>query len=211
MTKKYFKIISLAIKNFLTLELVAKAILEYGLYLVLFSFVLKNVTYFSNYPYFELNSISGMYLIFIYLYKYFLENSLIFRYMLISGNFDLVLTRPINPMFRILINKVDFAGLIVVLALAITTGFFGVFPNPIPIFSALTLSVSIYIFVQTLLLKTLGKVAFEKLLLSIFLAGLFGISSQNLQLPILFISILLLFISLKFWNYSLTKYTGTNY
>lgn len=211
MTRKYFKIISLAIKNFLTLELVAKAILEYGLYFVLFSFVLKNVSYFSNYSYFELNSISGIYLIFIYLYKYFLENSLIFRYMLISGNFDLVLTRPINPMFRILINKVDFAGLIVVLALAIATGFFGVFLNPIPIFSGLVFSISIYIIVQTLLLKTLGNIPFEKLLLSIFLAGFLGISNQNLQLPILFISILLLFIFLKFWNYSLTKYTGTNY
>lgn len=210
MTRKYLKIISLVLKNFFSLELVAKGIFEYGFYFIILIFAFKNVSYFSSYTYSDLNLISAIYLLSIFLYKFFNENALIFRYMLISGNFDLVLVKPINPLFRILINKVDVAGLIVSLILVFVTGYFGTLPNPLTVLASLIIEVSMFIFVISLLLKTQGRVPFEKLLILLFLIGFIGINGTVSGLPILFVLILLLFISIKFWNYSLTKYSGTN-
>lgn len=210
MTRKYLKIISLVLKNFFSLELVAKGVLEYGFYFIVLIFVFKNVSHFSSYTYSDLNLTSAIYLLSIFLYKFFNENALIFRYLLISGNFDLILIKPINPLFRILINKMDVSGLIVSLALIFVSGYFGTFPNLLTVLTGLIISVSVFIFVVSLLLKTRGVIPFEKLLISLFLIGFVGINGMVSGLPILFASILLLFVSIKLWNYVLKNYAGFN-
>lgn len=210
MTKKYLKIVALLIKNFFSIELVAKGILEYGFYFIFLIFVFKNLSYFSSYSYSDINIISAIYLIYIYLYKFFLENTLIFRYLLISGNFDLILVKPIDPIFRILINKVDVVGFFVSFVLIAATAYFGNLPNLLNITACLIISVSVFILVVSLLLKTQGKIPFERLLLLIFPIGIVGISGKISGLPILFVSILLLLISIKFWNYLLKNYVSSN-
>lgn len=206
MAKKYLKILTLLIKNSISLKTVMFGIFEYGFYFILLNFLFKNISLFSNYSYIKINSISAIYLLTIYLYKYFLENTLIFRYLIITGNFDSFLITPINPLFRILVNKVDIVGLVTALTLSIFTLFWGYLPNLIPIIGSLVLSISVFIFVLALLLKTSGKIPFEKLLVLIFVIGLIGISGTISGPLILIASIIFLIISFRFWNLIISKY-----
>ncbi len=210
MTKKYLKIFAQIFKSSFSLELIAKGFFEYGFYFGLLNFVFKNISLFLNYPYRDLNLISSIYLLSIWLYKFFLENALVFRYLLISGNFDLVLSKPINPLFRLMINKIDFVGLEIAILLILITGSFGNIPNLIQVVAGIIASVTVFILVLALLLKSSGGVPFERLLIIVFLIGLLGLGNVFSGPPVLLASILLFFASLKFWNFALTKYTSAS-
>jgi ABC-type uncharacterized transport system permease subunit len=60
------------------------------------------------------------------------------------------------------------------------------------------------------LLLTLGKIPIEKLLLSLFLIGFIGVSGTFGILSITAFSILILFISIRVWNFALRKYTSAS-
>lgn len=210
MPKKYLKVISLGIKNSLSLEGVIMALLEYGLYFVFLVFIFKNISIFTDTSTANLNVSAAIYLLFIYLYKLFLENVLVFRYLLVSDNFDLLSLKPLNTFFRLMLSKTDIIGLVVSLAMVVATLSFGGFPNLVPIFVSLILALTLFILVLVFLLQTNGRIAFEKLLLFIFPIGLIGVGEVVDGLPILLVSILFLAISVKFWSFALSRYASPN-
>jgi ABC-type uncharacterized transport system permease subunit len=52
-----------------------------------------------------------------------------FRPLLVSGNFDLVLTKPVNPLIRVLLGGADIFDVVMLLIISILTFFFGLTLN----------------------------------------------------------------------------------
>lgn len=87
-----------------------------------------------------------------------------FRQLIVSGDFDLVLLKPINPLFRSIAGGPDLMDLITIPPIMIVTIYFGLLLNPsilhttyyiILIFNALLVSMSVHIFVVSLGVITL--------------------------------------------------------
>jgi ABC-type uncharacterized transport system permease subunit len=158
----------------------------------------------------KLYFISGIYLLVILLYRYFYENALIVRYLVITDGFERILTKPINPLFKILVEKIDTTALLMGTLIFVEVLAFDPSKYLLLILSGLIVSFSVFILVLSLLLLTLGKIPIEKLLLSLFLIGFIGVSGTFGILSITAFSILILFISIRVWNFALRKYTSAS-
>lgn len=207
---KYLKILVLSAKRQFSFLSVVISIVKYLFVYVLLFFVISNVSMFSGSTNDRLYFISGIYLLIIFLYKFFYENALFVRYLMITDSFERISTKPINSLFRISIENMDFTILIIAIPIFIGTLSFESFKYPLLILSGLIISISVYITVLSLLLLTSGKISIEKLLLSLFLIGFIGLSSGFEIFLIVIFSILFLFISIKLWNFALIKYTGAS-
>lgn len=173
-----------------------------------------------------------------------------FRPMIINGDFDLVLIKPINALFRVLMGGADLIDLITIPPLIILTTVYIVRLQPslagVIIFLALMINsliiaTAFYIAILALAIVTLeidhavmiyrdvanlGKfpVDIYKTPLKQFLTyivpvgvmmtipgkALMGLMSVGGIILSLFFGILTMFLSLRFWNFALTKYTSAS-
>lgn len=199
----------LSAKNYLTFPAAVKSIFEYLVYFFLLFFVFRSTAIFSGSSNADLYSISGMYLLIIFLYKYFYENALVVRYLMITDSFERILIKPVNPLFRILVEKIDTAGL--ALFVSIFIGILAASPSRylLLMFSGLVVSFSVFVLVLSLLLLTSGKLPVEKLLLGLFLIGFLGFANTPGIFATAALSIVFLIVSIRLWNFALRKYTST--
>lgn len=207
---KYLKIFILSAKCNLSFASVVMSIIKYLFYFILLVFIISNSSMFSGSPNDRLYFVSGIYLLIMFMYKCFYENALFVRYLVITDNLERVLIKPINPLFRILVEKIDITVLLVMIPTLIGILSFDSFKYSLLIFSGLVISFSIFILVLSLLLITSGKMPIEKLLLVLFLIGFIGLLSGFEIFLIAIFSIILLFFSIRLWNFALTKYTSAS-
>lgn len=182
----------------------------------------------------------------------FLRGVYHFRPKLISGNFDLTLVQPINPLFKSLTAHTDVLDLITLIPLsafmvffAVTQGLAASFANILLylalVFNALILALSFHIVVLAFGIITLevdhliwmyrdfsgmGRVPIDiyKGTLRAFLTfvipvgvlmtfpakALMGFLEVRMILFSFFLSFFLLYLSLHFWNFALTRYTSAS-
>lgn len=182
----------------------------------------------------------------------FLRGIYHFRPLLVSGNFDLVLLKPVNPLFRILAGNTDVLDLITLLPLVFYLGIF-LITSAVTItalgllfyftffLNALIVALSLHIIVAAFGILTLevdniiwiyrdlsgmGRIPVDvyQAPIRIFLTfvvpigimmtfpvkALLGLLSLPWIISVLAGSGLFLWISLKFWHYSLTKYSSAS-
>lgn len=173
-----------------------------------------------------------------------------FRPMIVNGDFDFVLVKPINSLFRSLLGGADVIDLITIPPLIIATIYFGSLLKPnfvgIVLYFALLMNgfliaTAFHIVVLSLAIITteidhmvmiyrditsLGRLPVDiyKQPLQMFLTYLIPVgimitfpakAAMGILAPLGVISafavgIIAIFISLRFWNYALTKYTSAS-
>lgn len=174
-----------------------------------------------------------------------------FRPLLISGNFDFVLTKPTNPLIRVLLGGpdfIDFGMLLILVSILIyfisqLSGnnylqiilFIGLFLNSLLIataFHIIVLSIGILtLSVDHLIMIYRDLTALARIPVDLFVEPirwiitfvipigimftfpakvLFGLLSWQLVLSSLLFGIIGLYISIKFWNYSLKHYQSAS-
>ncbi len=207
--KKYLKILSLKSKHNISI-LFIKNVFEYGVYFILLNTLFNNLKYFSAFSTSQINIIVAIYVLILFVYKFFYETAQIFRYLVITSNFDLELLKPINPLFTILTSALDFPNLIIGISFLATVMYLNLSQNIILVISFLIFSISVFISVLSLLLITYGKFSFEKILLILFLGGFIWDKNASGAILTFLFSVFLLFFSIKFWNFALTKYTNAS-
>lgn len=208
--KKYLKIFVLSAKSQLSFSSAVKSFFESSLYFILLVFVFSNASMFSGYSNDKLYFISEIYLLVILLYKYFYENALIVRYLVITDCLERILTKPINPLFRILVEKINMTDMLIGMSVFVGILFFNPSKYLFLVFSGLIISFAIFIIVLSLLLITSGKLPMERILIGLFLIGFLGLAGILNAMLILLFSVFLLVLSIRFWNYALTKYTSAS-
>jgi ABC-2 type transport system permease protein len=173
-----------------------------------------------------------------------------FRPMIVNGDFDFVLAKPINPLFRALLGGADVIDLITIPPIIIATIYFGSLLKPnfteIVLYFALLLNgfliaTAFHIVILSLAIITteidhmvmiyrditsLGRLPVDiyKQPLQMFLTYLIPVGIM-ITLPAkaamgvlapwgivaaFVVGILSIIISLRFWNYALTKYTSAS-
>jgi ABC-2 type transport system permease protein len=173
-----------------------------------------------------------------------------FRPMIINGDFDLVLVRPLNALFRVLMGGADVIDLITIPPLIIATVYVGSLLHPsflsvvfflILLLNGFLIATAFHIIVLAFAIVTLeidhtvmiyrdltslGRLPIDiyKQPLQAFLTylvpvgimmtlpakALMGLVGPGGILLALFIGITAMVISLKFWNYALTKYSSAS-
>jgi ABC-2 type transport system permease protein len=170
--------------------------------------------------------------------------------MIIKGDFDLVLVKPLSALFRVLMGGADIIDLITIPPLVVLTIYFGTLLHPsvlsilyyglllingfviatafqiiVLAFAIITLEVDHIVMIYRDL-TSLGRLPIEvyKEPLKAFLTyiipvgimvtlpakALMGLASIPGILLAFVIGFIFIFISLKFWNYALTKYTSAS-
>lgn len=173
-----------------------------------------------------------------------------FRPMIVNGDFDFVMVKPINSLFRVLMGGADIIDLITIPPLIIATIYFGVLLKLnfsqvviylVLLFNGLLIATALHIIVLSLAIITmeidhmvmiyrditsLGRLPVDiyKQPLQTFLTYIIpvgimitlpakaamGIISPWGAISAFIVGIVLIFISLKFWNFALTKYTSAS-
>lgn len=173
-----------------------------------------------------------------------------FRPQIISGDFDLVLVKPIRPLFRVAFGGADFIDFLTIPPLLCAIVYFGNQLNPnilevmVYIFliaNGLILAISFHILMLAFAVFTmeldsvlwlfrellnLGKIPLEvyrqplrtalvyllpvAIMIALPAKALMGLSSPKEMLISVFVTAVFLLISLKFWGYSLSRYTSAS-
>ena len=173
-----------------------------------------------------------------------------FRPMVVSGDLDLVLAKPINPLFRIVLGGADVIDLITIPPVIIATIYVGSFLAPgvgnvilyiLMIINSLLISLAFHILVVSMAVITLevdhtvmifrdlsrlgtipidvfkeplrGFITFVVpigIMLSFPAKAFFGVLSFNLVLVSFAFGITSVFLTMKFWNFAIKKYTSAS-
>lgn len=173
-----------------------------------------------------------------------------FRPMIVNGDFDFVLVKPMNSLFRVLLGGADVIDLITIPPLVIATIYFGSLLKPnfteIVLYLALLLNglliaAAFHILILSLAIITmeidhmvmiyrditsLGRLPVDiyKQPLQMFLTYLIPVgvmvtlpakAAMGIVAPLgvfgaFVIGVIFIFISFRFWNYALTKYTSAS-
>lgn len=173
-----------------------------------------------------------------------------FRQQIVTGSFDLVLVKPINPLFRVLLGGADAIDLLTLIPLVVLVTHYGSLLSPsiwhvasyiILVLNGLVISAAFHIAVLSFGILTLEidhtvmifrdmqslarfpvdiyKEPLKNILTYIIPIGLMittpakslmGLVSPFGVLVFSFSGALALFLSLKFWNFALKKYTSAS-
>lgn len=173
-----------------------------------------------------------------------------FRPLIVSGDFDLVLAKPLNPLFRVLMGGADIIDLTTIIPLLIAVFYVGQLLNPslyqaalyfVLILLGILIAMAFHISVlalgiitleidHTILiyrdLTNLGRLPIDiyKQPLQAFLTyfipvgimitfpakAMMGLLTPTGALTSLIFAVVLIYLSLKFWNFALTKYTSAS-
>ncbi len=173
-----------------------------------------------------------------------------FRSMIVTGRFDLVLSKPLNPLFRSLMGGADLIDFLIILPLTVATFYVANLLNPSPIqaiffvvllINGLIIASAFHIFVLALGIITmevdhtvmiyrdvlaLGRFPIDiykeplksfitflipiGIMVSFPAKSVMGLVSPAGTVWSVIFGLLLLFISLKFWNFALKKYSSAS-
>lgn len=173
-----------------------------------------------------------------------------FRPMIVNGDFDFVMVKPINSLFRVLMGGADIIDLITIPPLVIATVYFGILLNLnfsqvliylALVFNGLLIATALHIIVLSLAIITMEidhmvmiykditslgrlpadiyKQPLQTFLTYIIPVGIMmtlpakaamGLISPWGAVSAFIVGIISIFISLKFWNFALTKYTSAS-
>jgi len=257
--KKYFKIWLLMSKNSflavfnqrmaLSIFLIGK-ILRFFFFFVFIIFLLKGTKSLAGY---NLNQT----LLFFFTFnlvdtisQFLFREVYRFRPLIVSGGFDLVLSKPVNALFRSLMGGADVIDLITIIPLTIATFYIASLLNPsilhttfyiLLVLNGLIIASAFHIFVLGLGIVTLEIDRTIMIYRDLFNLGRFPIdiykeplrgiitflipigvmvsfpakAIMGLMTPMgilwsIVFGILTLFLSLKFWNFALKKYTSAS-
>jgi len=180
----------------------------------------------------------------------FFRNVYTFRQSVVSGNFDLILSKPISPLFRVIFGGFDFIDLVtippLILALfyaarPLSPDFYQVILFVLLLLNGLFISFSLHTIIVSLSiitleidqmvmiyrdLETMARFPLEVygrkvasfltffIPLGIMIAfpakALMGLLSPKFIVVSVLFSFVSFFISIKFWNFALTKYTSAS-
>jgi len=257
--KKYLKVWWLMSKNaFLSmlmnrlgaLVFLFGKILRFGFFIAFIVFLLKGTNTLAGY---NLNQTLFFFLTFnlVDIVTQFLYREVYrFRPLVVSGGFDLVLTKPINALFRSLMGGADILDLITIPPLIVAVYFLGMSLNPtlVQIFlylllliNGLLIATAFHIAILSLGIITLeidhtimiyrdltnlGRFPVDiykqplrgiltylipvGLMVTFPAKALMGLLNPRVTLLSLAFGTICLFVSLKFWNYALTKYSSAS-
>jgi ABC-2 type transport system permease protein len=178
------------------------------------------------------------------------RNVYTFRQSVISGNFDLILSKPFNPLFRVVFGGFDFIDLVTIppliaalvyAALPISPNFYQVVLFILLLVNSLFISFSLHTFVISLSIITLEidhmvmiyrdletiarfplevygkKVAFFLtyliplgIMISFPAKVLLGLLSPIFVIMSIIFGFVFFFVSIRFWNFALKKYTSAS-
>ncbi len=173
-----------------------------------------------------------------------------FRPLIVSGDFDLILTMPYNSLFRVLMGGADIVDLVTIFPLIFAVYYFGMMLNPTAInviiylllvINGLLIATAFHIAVLALAIITLeidhavmiyrdltslgrfpvdiykeplkGILTFLipiGVMLTFPAKALMGLASPLGVIASILFGFFLLFVSVKFWNFALKKYTSAS-
>lgn len=182
--------------------------------------------------------------------QFFFREVYRFRPLIIKGDFDYVLVKPINPLFRVLMGGADVIDFITIPPQIIAVLYFASLLHPnflnilyflVLLINAFLISTAFHIIVLSFGIVTLevdhtvmiyrdvmslGRFPIDiykqplqgfltyiipvGLMITLPAKALMGLSTPIVVVSSIFIGILFLIISLKFWNFALTKYTSAS-
>lgn len=174
----------------------------------------------------------------------------LFRRMIIRGDFDLVLVKPVNSLFRVLMGGADIIDLITIPPIIGLTAYFGFLLNPgfwdivlyiLLLLNGLIIATAFHIAILALAIMTLeidhtvmiyrdvvslGKLPVDiygkalggvltyiiplGIMISLPAKAVMGLATPLMVLIALAVGPLAILVSLKFWKFSLTKYTSAS-
>lgn len=182
--------------------------------------------------------------------QFFFREVYRFRPLVVSGDFDLILVKPMNALFRVLAGGADVIDLITIPPLVFAIYYVGKMLNPTPegiilyfflIANALLIAIAFHIAVLSLGIITLeidhtimiyrdlmglGRFPIDiyrqplqgiltylipvGIMVTLPAKALMGLVTPTAVLTSFGLGIVAIFISLKFWNFALTKYTSAS-
>ena len=259
MLQKYFKIwVMMARNSFITwiskwpnfIVFVSGKMVRYIFYFVFLYFLMKNTNGLAEYTGNQVLFFVATYTLIDTIAQFLFRSVYTFRSMVISGDFDLILIRPINPLFRVLVGGPDPMDFITIPPIIFVVYYIGSMLSPLPlgvlyyillVLNGLLISMAFHIAVLSLGIITLevdhmimiyrDLVSMGRLPIDIYKEPLRGILTFLIPVgimislpvkalmglinpPVVFgsfaLGVLLLFLSLKFWNYALRFYTSAS-
>jgi ABC-2 type transport system permease protein len=170
--------------------------------------------------------------------------------MIVNGDFDLVLVRPISALFRVLMGGADVTDLITIPPLIILTTYYGALLHPmfyqtiiylVLLANGFLIATAFHIIVLSFAIVTLevdhttmiyrdltslGRLPVDiyqqplrafltylipvGIMITLPAKAMMGLVGPSGILIALLVGIIFVFVSLKFWNYALTKYSSAS-
>lgn len=255
----YFKIWKIMAKNSVSSWLSKKEaviifvfgkVIRYLFYFGFLYFLVKKTNGLAGYTAYQTLFFTATFTLVDTLGQFLFRSVYTFKSLIVSGDFDLVLLKPVNPLFRSLVGGPDPMDLITIPPIFAVVIYIGSFLNPtffsvvtylILVVNAILISMSIHIFVLSLGVITLeidhtimifrdfasmGRMPIDiyKEPLKSFLTfivpvglmftlpskSLMGLVSPVALLLAISFGIILFFLSLRFWQSALKKYTSAS-
>ena len=236
-------------RNVFMVFLIGKVI-RYTAYFGFLYFLVKGTNGFLGYSQNQVLFFTATYTLIDVVSQFFFRNVYSFRPMVISGDFDLVLVKPLNALFRVLMGGPDPIDLITIPPIIFVVVWIGSLLNPSIfqiliyiqlIFNGLLIAAAFHIFVLGFGIITLevdhaimvyrDLTSMGRFPISIYKQPLQGILTfvipvgvmitvpasafMGLLAPLgivmsIVFGIVLILVSLRFWNFALTKYTSAS-
>jgi ABC-2 type transport system permease protein len=248
MSKNSFLIV-LAQKKVLLIFLLGK-VLRFVFFMVFIVFIVRGAGELASYT---TNQTVFFFLTFLVIdttAQFFFREVYRFRPLVVSGDFDLVLTKPVNALFRVLMGGADVIDLFTIPPLYAVTFYFGSLLNPdglhvffyfILILGGLLIATAFHIFVLSLGIITLeidhtimvyrDITSMARFPIDIYRQPLRGVLTYLIPVGIMitlpakslmglvspvgvilsfFIGLIAIFLSTKFWNFALKRYSSAS-
>ncbi len=142
MLQKYFKIwVMMARNSFITwiskwpnfIVFVSGKMVRYIFYFVFLYFLMKNTNGLAEYTGNQVLFFVATYTLIDTIAQFLFRSVYTFRSMVISGDFDLILIRPINPLFRVLVGGPDPMDFITIPPIIFVVYYIGSMLSPLPL------------------------------------------------------------------------------
>ncbi len=259
MFKKYFKVWLMMSKNSFmssfhsklafTLFLLGK-IIRFVLFTAFLFFLIRSTGDLANYSFEQVIFFFLTFNLVDILGQLFFREVYRFRPMIVKGDFDLVLAKPINPLFRSLMGGMDFIDLVTVPPLLFALYYFGakLAPNfwQIALYFGLVLDGLVITTAFHIAILAFGIITFEidhtvwfyrdllnlgklptdiyrqplkgiltfifpvAIMITLPAKALMGLASPIGVLTSFGLGLMTIFLSLKFWNFALKRYTSAS-
>jgi ABC-2 type transport system permease protein len=236
-------------RNVFIVFLIGK-IIRYTAYFGFLYFLVKGTNGFLGYTQTQILFFTATYTLIDTISQFFFRSVYSFRPMVISGDFDLVLVKPLNALFRVLMGGPDPIDLITIPPIILVVVWIGSLLNPgifqiliyiLLVMNGLLIAAAFHIFVLGFGIITLEvdhaimvyrdvtsmgrfpidiyKQPLQGILTFVIPVGIMvtvpaqalgGLIGPTGIIMALVLGVVLILVSLKFWNYALTKYTSAS-
>src|SRR3989344_2957830 len=234
-------------RNLLIIFLLGKVI-RYIFYFTFLYFLVNSSKGLSGFTGNQVLFFTATYVLIDTVAQFFFRSVYTFRQLIVSGDFDLVLLKPVNALFRVLMGGPDPIDFVTIPPIIFVTFYLGSIlqPTPLQVFyylllvaNGLVIAMAFHIVVLSLGVITLeidhtimvfrdlssmGRLPIDiykepfksvltyiipvGLMITLPAKGLFGLVTPVGVLFSIAFGFVFLFLSLRFWNFALTKYTS---